>query len=144
MTILLTLLLVFAYFFIRNVWFSNRKIEHGALIERVNLCIIHPDIILPEVEVHYKYYFGGGVYNGKGYALLSDFLRTFEYKIFFNQYLTPILQINDKMIVSEEHIEAFLLEYQDTVFIHLDPIEPYRSKLLETTNQSQDAKHKTQ
>jgi hypothetical protein len=140
MSIVAGFIVIAFYFFFRQFWFSTRKIQHVGLIERIDLCIISPDVFLNEVEVTYKYYFGGGVYKGKGYANLFDFLGTGEYRLFYNSKMIPILEVGDKQIISEEHIESYLLSFVDTVNIYIDPIEPYRSKMIDLQNNSLSAK----
>ncbi|MDX1960377.1 MAG: hypothetical protein SFU98_17535 [Leptospiraceae bacterium] len=110
----------------------------------MSLCTFQPDIIVPEVKISYKYYFGGGIYTGEGFLFVSHFLGEKDYQIYFNKLLIPVLETEGEVLVSEEHIETYLLSKMDTVPIHLDPIEPYRSKLLYTINQTQDTRNKTQ
>jgi hypothetical protein len=131
MSILAALLIVVCYFLLRQVWFGARKIPHVALIDRIELCTIAPDVFLTEVEVTYKYYFGGGVYHGKGYVHLFDFLGSGDYRLSFSPEMVPIFQFQDKVFVTEEHIESFLLSLVDTVNIYIDPIEPFRSKMID-------------
>lgn len=130
MTYLLTFLLLVSYFVVHRVWIRNRKIQHLGTIEKLHLCVIYPDLFLTEVEVHYKYYFGNGVYSGKGYAQVFDFLDSTDYKLYFNSQMIPVLVVGDKTFVSEEHIESYLLDRIETVSLKIDPIEPYRSKFL--------------
>jgi hypothetical protein len=143
MSLVLPLLVVVSYLFMRQFWFHARKIKHIALIEKIDLCTIEPDLLLPEIKVYYKYYFGGGVYNSKGYILLCDYLVD-GYTLDFNQFKMPILNHRDKTIVSEEHIEQYLLNYCDTLSIHVDPIEPYHSEIIEIFSQSKSTQNKIQ
>ena len=140
MTAIVTLILILSYVIFRQFLFDRRKIHQKGIIDRISLCVIHPDTILPEVEVFFKYYFGGGVYKGKGYCLLTDFLSDTDYRIEFNAFLEPILFIGDKVFVSMEHIESYLLSSIDTVILEIDPVEPYRVKLLGLNEESQGAK----
>ncbi len=129
MTLILAGLLVLFYFYIRKIWFHLRKIQTIASIEMIEVGIIQPDLVLPEVKLHYKYYFQGGVYYGYGYILLSEFLDGSDYEISITELGVIRLEWDGKVIVSEEHLEAFLLECYPSVFIYLDPIEPYKSRL---------------
>ncbi|MCB1142955.1 MAG: hypothetical protein H7A24_15635 [Leptospiraceae bacterium] len=136
-------MVVISYFFIRHVWFHKRKIHHIAIIEKLEICTIEPDLLLPEINVYYKYYFGGGVYTGRGYLLLTDFLKG-EYFLEFNQFHEPILTHNDKTFVSEEHIENYLLSIVDTLSINVDPIEPFHSEIIEIFSQSKSTQNRIQ
>lgn len=111
----------------RKVWFRLRKIQTLASIEGIEFGVIQPNIILPEVKVRYKYYFQGGVYFGSGYLLLSDFLDGQDYQIWMDENGMVSLEIEDRVIVSSEHVEAFLLDNYPSLFVYLDPIEPYHS-----------------
>lgn len=102
--------------------------------------MIKPDLILPEVNVKFKYYYGGGVYYGSGYALLGEMLNTYDYSIFFNQHQIPVLYLNGKYILTEEHIESYLLKNYNIVTIFIDPIEPYNSEMYELYNKSMRVK----
>lgn len=136
MSILAAFIVVVFYFVLRQAWFSARKIHHVALIDRIDLCTISPDVFLTEVELTYKYYFGGGVYHGKGYVNLFDFLDTGDYRLYFNPQMIPVLVVGEKQIASEEHIESYLLSLVDTVNIFIDPIEPYRSEMIDLHSNS--------
>ncbi len=141
MSLLIPFLVIMSYLIVRQVWFRNRKINHLGVIEKINLCIIYPDVFLTEVEVHYKYYFGSGVYSGKGYTNLYDFLDTTDYRLYFNSQMMPVLSVGDKTFVSEEHIESYLINQIDTVSLNIDPIEPYRSKFIELYSEPQKTMH---
>jgi hypothetical protein len=129
MTILLPLLVLLFYFYMRKIWFQLRKIKTLASIERIDLGFIQPELILPEVKIHYKYYFQGGVYFGKGYILLSDFLDDRDYYAYFNSNRMVVLETDDEVVVSDEHIESFLMGCYPSAFVYIDPIEPYNSYL---------------
>lgn len=94
------------------------------------------DLIVPEVDVHYKYYYKDGVYYGSGFLVLSDFLDQQDYSITFNQGHIPILETSGKTFITEEHIEAYLLELHDRVSIHVDPVEPFHSKIEGLSSES--------
>lgn len=117
------------YFLFRNLWFEWRKTRIVASLEKITLGIIEPGIILPEVSVRYKYYFGEGVYFGTGYLLLQDFLFPYEYRSGFTTEGIPYIALGDKTFLSEEHIETFLMNQCELVSIFIDPIEPFRSEL---------------
>ncbi|MCX8000033.1 MAG: hypothetical protein N3A69_13950 [Leptospiraceae bacterium] len=136
MTVIIIILAIAGYFTLRQFWFGKRRIKHFASIDRIQLCTIAPDIFLPEVSISYKYYVGGGVYKGRGYVSLLDFIGETDYKLFYNSNMLPVLWISDKQFVSEEHIESFLLEIFDTVCIYYDPIEPFHSEIIELHSNS--------
>jgi hypothetical protein len=142
MAIVLVFILISAYLFFRRMWFNRRKIKLIAAIERIQICTIEPNIILPEVEVKFKYYFGGGVYFGTGYLLMSDFLEGGEYRIFYNDHGIAVLNSDSKMILSEEHIESYLLSFHQFVSVWVDPVEPFHSELQELYNNSFTVKQK--
>lgn len=129
MVYLFSILVILLYVFVRKFRYSKRKIQVLASIEKITLCTMGEDFIIPEVFVEYKYYFKGGVYYGKGYLLLSEILDSDEYLVQFNQDFMPVLQFQDKFIISEEHIEAFLLSKHNFVKIYIDPIEPFNSEI---------------
>jgi hypothetical protein len=129
MTVLLPLLLLIVYFYIRKVWFQLRKVKTLAVIERMDLGLIFPNLVLPEVKIKYKYYFQGGVYFGTGYLLVSDFLDEKDYNIYINEDKLVVLEVDGERIISAEHIESFLLNFYPSVFVYIDPIEPYLYRL---------------
>jgi len=129
MAILIPLLFLFSYFFIRKIWFQLRKIRTVASIEKIQIGIIQPNLVLPEVKVHYKYYFQSGLYYGAGYLNISDFIPASEFHLHLGENQTPILFMNDQEYITEEHIEHFLLSQGGSVFIYIDPIEPYHSRI---------------
>ncbi|MCW7466936.1 hypothetical protein [Leptospira levettii] len=133
MAILIPLVFLFSYFFIRKIWFQLRKIRTVGTIERIELGYIRPNLILPEVKVHYKYYFQSGLYYGSGYLGLSDFLPTEGFHLHLGPGENPILYVGDLEIITEEHIEHYLLSKGGSVFLYLDPIEPYHSR-IDTVN----------
>lgn len=115
--------------FIKRFWYARQKVRLPATIDKVNLCVMEPGLIVPEVNVRYKYYFKNGLYYGNGYAELRDLLNQEEYEISFNQAGEPILKVAGKLLITEEHIEAYLLELHETVDILIDPIEPFHSEI---------------
>ncbi|MDZ4727370.1 MAG: hypothetical protein SH817_14525 [Leptospira sp.] len=129
MAILIPLLFLFSYFFIRKIWFQLRKIRTVASIEKIQIGIIQPNLVLPEVKVHYKYYFQSGLYYGVGYLNVSDFLPGLEFHLHLGQNQIPSLFLDDQEYITEEHIEHFLLSHGASVFIYIDPIEPYHSRI---------------
>lgn len=129
MTFLFPLLLLLFYLYIRKIWFQLRRIKTLGSIERIDLEMFSSEIILPEVKVSYKYYFQGGVYFGKGYLLLEDFLDGEEYEAYCNENGVLVLDLYDARILTSEHIEAYLLSLYGSVFVYMDPIEPYHSRL---------------
>lgn len=129
MTFILPILLLSFYFYMRKIWFQLRKIKTLASIERIDLGIIQPEMVLPEVKIHYKYYYQGGVYFGKGYLLVSDFLDEMDYHAYFNPVGMVVLDVDGDSVVSAEHIEAYLMSRYPSVFVYMDPIEPYQSRL---------------
>jgi hypothetical protein len=138
MTILLPLLFFATYLYLRKIWFQLRKVKTLAGIERLDLGFIRPDIILPEVRVKFKYYFQGGLYYGKGYLLVSDFLDGENYELYRDSNDLPVLEIGSQVVVSEEHIESYLTNRYPSVFVYIDPIEPYRFR-LEGLNKTRSA-----
>ncbi|MCZ8158173.1 MAG: hypothetical protein O9264_18790 [Leptospira sp.] len=131
MAILIPLLFLFSYFFIRKIWFQLRKIRTVASIERIQIGTIQPNLVLPEVKVHYKYYFQSGLYFGVGYLNIADFIPGEEFHLHLAPNQTPILYHGDDEYITEEHIEHFLLSHGGSVFIYIDPIEPYHSRIDE-------------
>lgn len=129
MAILIPLVFLFSYFFIRKIWFQLRKIRTIATIERIELGVIRPNLILPEVKVRYKYYFQQGLYYGSGYLNIVDFLPGKEYHMHLGPGDVPILFVDGEEILTEEHIEHYLLSQGGSVFLYLDPIEPYHSRI---------------
>lgn len=129
MSIIFPLLVLLFYFYLRKIWFQLRKIKTLASIERIDLGRIEPNIILPEVKISYKYYFQAGVYYGKGYLLLSDFLDDREYEAYLNEDRMVVLDLYEDQIISSEHIESYLTSMYSSVFVYIDPIEPYNSRL---------------
>lgn len=136
MTVLIVFLAVVSYFVLREFWFGMRRTKHYATIDRIQLCTFAPNIFLPEVYITYKYYVGGGVYKGKGYVNLSDFLGDIDYRLCYNSDMIPVLSIADKQFFSEEHIETYLLSIFDTVCIYYDPVEPFRSEIIDLHSNS--------
>lgn len=131
MEFLLPCLLGFAFFYLRRIWYDRRKVRFMAIIDRISLCKIEPDIILPEVKVRYKYYFDSGVYFGSNYISVTDFLGDKQFRFYLNSEKIPVLEIDENCIVSEEHIEEFLLRNLSSAEIFLDPVEPFRSEIIE-------------
>ncbi|WP_244594375.1 hypothetical protein [Leptospira ryugenii] len=111
------------------MWFQLRKIRTLASIERIQIGTIEPNLVLPEVKVHYKYYFQSGLYYGSGYLNLEDFLPAEEFHLLLGKNSIPSLFINGSEIITEEHIEHFLLSQAASVFVYIDPIEPYHSRI---------------
>ncbi len=130
MTFLVIFLTVVFYFALRKFWFGIRRVKHYALIDRIQLCTLSPNIFLPEVYITYKYYVGGGVYKGHGYLNLLDFFGDVDYKLFYNAEMLPVLCLPEKQFISEEHIETYLLGIFDTISIYYDPVEPFRSEII--------------
>jgi hypothetical protein len=95
----------------------------------MDLGLIYPNLVLPEVKIKYKYYFQGGVYFGKGYLLVSDFLDEKEYNVYINEDKLVVLEVDGERILSSEHIESYLLNFYPSVFVYIDPIEPYLYRL---------------
>ena len=131
MVFLLPLLVVLLYFLVRRIWFDKRKVKLPARIEKIELGIIQPDLILPEVKVTYKYYYAKGMYYGSGYALISEFLPDSDYKTGFTAEGIPFLSCGDRVYMTEEHIETFLISQNELVHIYLDPVEPFHSEIAE-------------
>lgn len=129
MSFLLPVLLLSFYFYMRRIWFQLRKIKTIASIEKMDFGVIRPELVLPEVKIHYKYYYQGGVYFGKGYILLSDFLDGRDYEAYFNPLGMMAMDVDGETIVSEEHMEFYLTGIYPSVFVFIDPIEPYNSRL---------------
>jgi len=129
MTFLMPTLLILIYLYLRKVWYSKRKIKTSAIVERISLCKIEPDLILPEVKIKYKYYYDGGVYFGTGYLLIRDFLGNSEYEMFAGADGFPVMVTNSTFYVSEEHIENYLLQCSPNLLIYLDPVEPFHSEI---------------
>jgi hypothetical protein len=86
-------------------------------------------LIVPEAEVSYKYYFKGGMYVSKGYMLLSDLMDNEVYSTHFNDYNMPVLVLPEQSIISEEHIESYILAKNAVISIYIDPVEPFRSEI---------------
>ncbi len=122
-------LIVLTYFLFRRLWFEWRKTRIVASIEKITIGVIQPDIILPEVSIRYKYYYGEGVYFGTGYLLLQDFLFPYDYKSGFTPEGMPYILVGDKSFLSEEHIETFLLNQYELVSVFIDPVEPFQSEI---------------
>ncbi len=129
MAILIPLLFLFSYFFIRKVWFQLRKVRTLGTIERIQIGIIRPNLVLPEAKVHYKYYFQSGLYFGSGYLNVSDFLPGKEFHLHLGEADLPTMYVDESEITSEEHIEHYLLSHAGSVFLYIDPIEPYHSRI---------------
>ncbi len=115
---------------------------HLATIEKIKLSIIKPNLILPEVEVFFKYQYGGGLYIGRGYVKMLDFNIPESCSLVYNHENIPILTNNDKIYANEEHIEAFLLNLSDKINIHIDPVEPYRFEIINLSHESQNPQNK--
>lgn len=129
MAILLPFFFLLSYFMVRKVWFTFKKVRTVATIEKIKLGLIGGKLVLPEVKIHYKYYFQSGLYFGSGYMELSEFLPEENYYFHVSQDGLPILFFQEDEIVSEEHIEQFFLGKASSVLIHVDPIEPYHSRI---------------
>jgi len=142
MTLILPIIIILSYLFFRQVWYHNRKIKHLATIEKIKLSVIKPNLILPEVEVFFKYQYGGGLYIGRGFVKMLDFNIPDGCSLAYNQENTPVLTYNDKIYAEEEHIEAFLLNLSDKVNIHIDPVEPYRFEIINLSQESQNTQNK--
>ena len=126
---IIPVLIVLTYFLFRRLWFDLRKTRIVASIEKISIGVIQPNIILPEVSIRYKYYYGEGVYFGTGYILLQDFLFTYDYKAGFTPEGIPYILVGDKSFLSEEHIETFLLNQYELVSVFIDPVEPFQSEI---------------
>ena len=107
---IIPVLIVLTYFLFRRLWFDLRKTRIVASIEKISIGVIQPNIILPEVSIRYKYYYGEGVYFGTGYILLQDFLFPYDYKAGFT-------------------LETFLLNQYELVSVFIDPVEPFQSEI---------------
>ncbi len=135
MEFVLPVLLGFAFFYLRKVWSDRRKIPAIGIIDRISLCKIQPDIISPEVNVRYKYYYDSGVYFGNSYVVITDFFGDRDFQLYLNSENDPVLEFADQRLISEEYIEEYLLGRSSNVVINLDPVEPYRSEILELKNE---------
>lgn len=142
MTILLSILVVLMTLVLRQVIYHRRKIPASATIEKIKLSIIKPNLITPEVEIFFKYPFGGGIYTGRGYVSLKDFHLSGDARIFYNEENIPILEDGDGIYGDEEHIEAYLLGYYNLVSLNIDPIEPYRFEILHLDSESANTRNK--
>ncbi|MBE7412294.1 MAG: hypothetical protein L6Q54_13250 [Leptospiraceae bacterium] len=131
MEFILPILLGFIFLYLRRVWSDSRKVRAIGFIDRVTLCKIHPDIVSPEVEIRYKYYYDSGVYFGLGYILITDFIGKKEFNLYFDSKENAIFEMEGLRVFSEEHIEEYLLRNYSCVLILLDPVEPYRSEIVE-------------
>lgn len=129
MTILVPVIFLITYLFIRKVWFHLRKIRTVAGIEKISLCLFEPDVFLPEIRVQYKYYFQGGVYYGSGFMLLADFLSEEPYTLRWNRDHLPVLEFAGYDFVSEEQIEHLLLQRFPSILVYIDPVEPFHSQI---------------
>jgi len=138
----LPVLIVIFYFLVRQVIYNNRKIKFLASIEKIKLSIIRPNLITPEVEIFFKYLYGGGIYTGRGFIPLSEFKIYQDFKIYYNTNEVPILEYEEKSFPNEEHIEAFLLSISNSVYINIDPIEPYRFEILNLHSELQNPQNK--
>ncbi len=142
MTLLLPIIVVLSYLFFRQVWYNNRKIKYIASIEKIKLSIIRPNVILPEVEVFFKYQYGGGLYIGRGYVKMLDFNIPEGCNLGYNKENIPVLTNKEKIYANEEHIETFLLSVSDKINIHIDPVEPYRFEIINLCQESQNTQNK--
>ncbi len=120
---------------------DKRKVIISADIEKISLGIIKPGLIVPEISVEYKYYFGNGVYLGKGFLLFSDFLND-DFETGFNEHEIPFLIYEGNAFVSIEHIESFLLTKFDQIQILVDPKFPYISEILLTPDNPKEIKNR--
>lgn len=136
MIYILPVLIVLLTLILRQVLYHNRKIQVIASIEKIKLSVIRPNLITPEVQIFFKYPYGGGIYTGNGYVSLNEFHLKTNSKIFYNEENIPILESGEMVYGDEEHIEAHLLEQFSAVQIHIDPIEPYRFDIIELTTES--------
>lgn len=134
MIFLLFALIVLTYFFFRKIWFNQRKIRAVSTIEKITLRVIRPDIILPEVEVLYKYYSQRGVYYGKGYLHINSFIGNEPFVIYM-KYGAPVMEVGDNSYVTEEIIEHYLLSCHNSLIIFIDPVEPFHS-MIDCVNQN--------
>lgn len=130
------LLFLLSYFFLRFLWNNNNRVELEASIERISICTMDKDLIVPEVHVRYKYYYKDGVYHGDGFLVLSELLNNHDYEIHFNEHELAILEVDGKIITTEEHIEAYLLSLHDKVSIYIDPVEPFHSRIKKVANET--------
>ena len=110
------------------MWFRLKKVRTLGIIERISIQRLK-DQVLNEVAITYKYYFQGGLYYGKGYLYIHDFLKNSEFRIYLDGDEEPILEIGSERWKTEEHIESMLLSRYPSVFVYFDPLEPYRSRL---------------
>ena len=129
MKIALFFLIVTSYFYFRKVWFNYRKIRAVSSIEKITLQMFKPDIILPEVEVEYKYYSQQGVYFGRGLLHLSSFIGSDTFVFYLNEHNLPVLETGEDKFVTEEQIEHFLLSRYNSLIIFIDPVEPFHSTI---------------
>jgi len=136
MNLLLFLLFVTLYFYFRSVWFNYRKIRAVSSIEKITLMTFGPDIVLPEVQVKYKYYSQKGVYFGKGHIHISKFIGNQPFVVYTRQGI-PVMEVGDDMYVTEEQIEHYLLSNYNSLIIYIDPVEPFHSSIDPTTIQSE-------
>lgn len=128
--------MIIGYFVFRKFRFGRRKIRINAQIDRIHLCTFDPDMIVPEVEIKYKYYYEKGVYYGEGFVGLADLLGTADYKIYMNHNLIPVFCMEDKVFVSEEQIETYLLSIRDSLYVYIDPVEPFHSEIDSFSSES--------
>jgi hypothetical protein len=126
---LFTFLIILVFFIANKLISDKRKVRLNASIERISLSFMKPSLILPEIIVKYKYYFGKGVYFGSDYLLLKDFLPNLDYQTGFADTGLPFISIGDETYVSEEHIETFLLNQFDHISVLVDPKQPYISSI---------------
>ena len=129
MNLILFFLFFTGYLLVRMIWFNNRKIRAVSSIERISLNYFEPGILLPEVRVTYKYYSQAGVYYGNGYLPVSSFLQSYAFLLYMNENGLPVLETESEMILTEEHIEQFLLSRYNSLIIFIDPVEPFHSKI---------------
>ncbi len=144
MSILIPIIVIVTYFFFRQVWYHNRKIKHHASLEKIKLSVIKPNVILPEVEIFFKYRYGGGVYTGRGFINMKEFYLPEDTTLYYNRENTPILETETHTFADEEHIEAYLLTHADKVSIHIDPVEPYRFEIIHLYTETQNSQNKIQ
>lgn len=140
MIYILPALIVLFTLILRQILYHNRKIILTASIEKIKLSVIRPNLITPEVQLFFKYPYGGGVYTGNGYISIKDFQLSASSKIFYNDENIPILEDGDSVYGDEEHIEAYLLGQFNSVQIHIDPVEPYRFEIIQLTSESTNSK----
>jgi hypothetical protein len=134
MTLLIPLILLGFYTYLRKMWFQLRSIKTLAAIDRVELNLIG-GIIAPEVSVEYTYTFHGRLYHGRGYVAIQDFFPEREFVLEMTPQGLPLLLLDGEEFVSEEHIETLLISQTSGIIVYVDPTEAFRTR-IDTLNKS--------